>query len=110
MERTKNEIIYIKADLQNKLNDASKPFSTEIQNLRGQLREKDHEAVILIERTKSDVNDEVEDLKRQLKEAEASLAKYGARQEKVDKKLRSELAKTHNVLKKTKTNLDQCKQ
>ena len=109
-KRTQNEVIYIQTDSKNKLDDVSKTFSTEIQNLKNQLREKDHEAVLLIERTKSDISDEVEDLKKQLRETEASLAKYRARQEKVDKKLRSELAKTHNVLKKTKTNLDKCKE
>jgi chromosome segregation ATPase len=49
-----------------------------------------------------------DELKRQLRDAEATVARYRSRQEKVDKQLRSELAKTHNVLKKTKLNLNQC--
>ena len=60
--------------------------------------------------TKSDVNDEIEELKRQLRDAEATVARYRSRQDKIDKKLRNELAKTHSVLKKTKANLNQCKE
>ena len=110
MEKSKNEAIFVKTDSQNKLTDVSETLNTEIQNLRNQLFEKDHEAVLMIERTRSNLHDEIEDLKRQLREAEATVVKYRTRQEKVDKKLRSELAKTHNVLKKTKSNLDHCKE
>ena len=106
----KHEAINVKSDSQNKLADASSTYSTEIQNLRNQLFEKDHEAVVLVEKVKSAISLEVEDLKKQLREAEAIIAKYKARQEKVDRKLRSELAKTHTVLKKTKVNLDTCKE
>ena len=60
--------------------------------------------------TEKDLEQQMEELKRQLRDAEATVAKYRSRQEKVDKKLRSELAKTHNVLKKTKANLNECKE
>ena len=110
LENVKHEALSAKSNSENKLAEASSNYNIEIQNLRNQLFEKDHEAVVLVEKVKSNVSLEVEDMKKQLREAEAIIAKYRARQEKVDKKLRSELAKTHTVLKKTKANLDGCKE
>ena len=100
--------MYVKSDSDNRLAEASSTYNIEIQNLRNQLFEKDHEAVVLVEKARSNISSELENLKKQLREAEGIIAKYRARQEKVDKKLRSELAKTHTVLKKTKANLDKC--
>ena len=110
LENVQHEAMNVKSDSQNKLADASSTYGIEIQNLRNQLFEKDHEAVLMVEKVRSSVSLEVEDLKKQLRDAEAIIAKYKTRQEKVDRKLRSELAKTHTVLKKTKVNLDKCKE
>merc|ERR1719510_99998 len=82
-------------------------LTNEISVLREQLEVKEQEAVSLRDKTKTEA-DEIEELKQRLKEAESMVAKYQTRQEMVDKKLRSELAKTHTVLKKTKAKFETC--
>ena len=42
----------VKSDSQNKLADASSTYGIEIQNLRNQLFEKDHEAVLMVEKVR----------------------------------------------------------
>lgn len=109
-ESAKTEIVYIKTDSQNKLENVSKALNSEIHAIKNQLHEKDHEIEMITERKVSGDQVEVESLKKRLKEAEDTLAKYRARQEREQKVLRKELSKTHQVLKKTKVNLDKCKQ
>ena len=108
LENIKKETMHVKKDAKRKMEELARTMNIEIYNLRSQLQEKDREVMQLEDKTKSDLRDEVDDLRRRLKDAESMLAKYQSRQEKVDKKLRSELAKTHHVLKKTKLNLDKC--
>merc|ERR1712141_152436 len=82
-------------------------LTNEISILREQLEVKEQEAVSLRDKTKNEAA-EIDELKQRLKEAESIVAKYQTRQEMVDKKLRSELAKTHTVLKKTKAKFETC--
>ena len=110
LENIKKETMHVKKDAERKMEELARTMNIEIYNLRSQLQEKDREVMQLEDKTKSDLRDEVDDLRRRLKDAESMLAKYQSRQEKVDKKLRSELAKTHHVLKKTKLKLEKCKE
>ena len=110
LENIKKETMHVKKDAERKMEELARTMNIEIYNLRSQLQEKDREVMQLEDKTKSDLTDEVDDLRRRLKDAESMLSKYQSRQEKVDKKLRSELAKTHHVLKKTKLKLDKCKE
>ena len=105
-ETAKTEMVDIKTDSENKLENVSKALNSEIITIKNQLREKDREIQMMTERKVSGDQVEAESLKTRLKEAEDTLAKYRARQEKEHKTLRSQLVKTHHVLKKTKTNLD----
>ena len=110
LENIKKETMHVKKDAERKMEELARTMNIEIYNLRSQLQEKDREVMQLEDKTKSDLRDEIDDLRRRLKDAESMLSKYQSRQEKVDKKLRSELAKTHHVLKKTKLKLDKCKE
>ena len=110
LETINMETMNVKTDAGRKMEELARTMNIEIYNLRSQLQEKDREVMQLEDKTKSDLRDEIDDLRRRLKDAESMLSKYQSRQEKVDKKLRSELAKTHHVLKKTKLKLDKCKE
>ena len=110
LENIKKETMHVKKDAERKMEELARTMNIEIYNLRSQLQEKDREVMQLEDKTKSDLRDEIDDLRRRLKDAESMLSKYQSRQEKVDKKLRSELAKTHHVLKKTKLKFDKCKE
>ena len=90
-----------------KLSDRSRfnKLAQEVQNLKVQLQ-----AEIS---AKEDANgrlnykdDELDKLRAELDEANEKLRKYQQRKEQVDKVLRHQLAKTHQVLKSTKTSMD----
>jgi chromosome segregation ATPase len=112
IEQFQNEAIYWKTEAEKQANGSQHKveyLQDEIKQMTNQVQQLENELTYW-RTAKSNVNDEIEQLKRQLRDAEATVARYRSRQEKVDKKLRSELAKTHNVLKKTKANLNECKE
>ena len=108
IEKANSMLAQLQVNSESKVLETSKALNFEIQMLKSQLKEK-IDAGGTVEKLLADHNNEIEELKIQLKNANDQLAKYRARQEKVDKTLRAELAKTHNVLKKTKNNLENCK-
>ena len=71
-----------------------KHSSSEIEQLRGQLSS-----------VRDSESSEVERLRRELKEALDQLAEYRQRQERLERAIKPQLAKTHHVLKKAKANL-----
>ncbi len=71
------------------------PFSrVEIEDLRSQLNT-----------VRISDSSELERLRRELKEALDKLAEYRERQERLERAIKPQLAKTHQVLKKAKANL-----
>merc|ERR1712012_405626 len=90
-----------------KLNDKSRTnkLLQEIQQLKTQL----HVQVTAREDVDARLNykdDELERLRAELEDAKEKLHKFQQRKEQVDKVLRHQLAKTHQVLKSTKSSMD----